>query len=225
MNFRLVGLLVGIYGFCFAQSTKIKIQFIPTFNNENLELNSLKYITLEKDTVSIQRFKFYISSVELLFQNNVVFKEIESYHLIDVEEGNLGFNLEIPTNLKFNTLSFWVGVDSLKSVSGAQSGELDPVKGMYWAWNTGYIYAKLEGVSKSCKTRNNAFEFHIGGFQHPNNALKKVKIPINVFNNTIRLTVLTENWFKNIRLSETNSVVIPSKEALKIANNYAEMFK
>lgn len=222
---KLIGLLLAAYGFCFAQQTPLKIQFKPTFNKEKLTLFTSKYVTNENDTVSIERLKFYISNIELKLDNQIVFKEKESYHLIDMEEEKLGFNLEIPSDIKFNFLSFDIGVDSLKSTSGAQGGELDPVKGMYWAWNTGYIYAKLEGKSKSCKTRNNVFEFHIGGFIKPNNAIKKVTIPVVVSNNNISIEVLTEKWFQNVKLTELNSVVIPGKEALKIANNYAEMFK
>jgi hypothetical protein len=42
----------------------------------------------------------------------------------------------------YNRLSFVIGVDSARNVSGAQTGALDPANGMFWTWNTGYIMAK-----------------------------------------------------------------------------------
>ncbi len=38
-----------------------------------------------------------------------------------------------------------MGVDSIKNYSGAQAGELDPIYGMLWDWNSGYVYYKHEG--------------------------------------------------------------------------------
>ena len=83
------------------------------------------------------------------------------------------------------SISFCIGIDSLASVSGALSGDLDPSNGMYWAWQSGYINMKIEGTSSSCKTRKNSFNFHIGGYLKPYNAIKKIEIPINKIQNQI----------------------------------------
>jgi hypothetical protein len=45
---------------------------------------------------------------------------------------------ELNTSLKnITAIKFLLGVDSLKNVSGIQTGALDPAKGMFWTWNTG----------------------------------------------------------------------------------------
>jgi hypothetical protein len=62
-----------------------------------------------------------------------------------------------------------LGVDSIDNCSGAQSGALDPINGMFWAWNTGYIYLKMEGISPFSHSNGNMLEYHIGGYRKPNN--------------------------------------------------------
>lgn len=94
--------------------------------------------------------------------------ELNSYHLIN-EEGTASKSFSffvMPT--QYNSLSFLIGVDSLKNVSGAQTGGLDPLNGMFWTWNTGYIMFKMEGNSPSSSVVNNKIEYHIGGFSGAN---------------------------------------------------------
>ena len=123
-------------------------------------------------------------------------------------------------------LTFNIGVDSLANVSGAMSGDLDPIKGMYWAWNTGYINAKIEGKSSSCHTRKNVFEFHIGGHLPPFQTMRKVKLLAKDTESTV-FTIETDvrQWFSKIKLNEMNSVLLPNKTAMMMADNYAQMFK
>jgi hypothetical protein len=46
-------------------------------------------------------------------------------------------------------IRFLLGVDSARNVSGIQTGALDPARGMFWTWNSGYVMAKIEGSSPS----------------------------------------------------------------------------
>ena len=39
----------------------------------------------------------------------------------------------------------YLGVDSVLNYNGVHEGALDPINGMYWTWQTGYIHCKLEG--------------------------------------------------------------------------------
>ena len=76
--------------------------------------------------------------------------------------------------MRFNTIAFNLGIDSITNVSGAQGGDLDPTKGMYWAWQSGFINIKLQGTSNSCPPPKNEFEFHLGGYQYPFNSLQTI---------------------------------------------------
>jgi hypothetical protein len=205
---------------------QLTLQIHPQFNTEPLLLSSKQYVSAQGDTLRIDRFRFYLSSIQLLMADGTVFKEKESYHLIDAEdEGSLQVKLSDVPRGKIREIQFGIGVDSIKSVSGVFGGDLDPSNGMYWAWNSGYIHAKLEGSSPSCKTHQHAFEFHIGGFSYPNNAIKTVTIAINQDADKIILAADAYCWLKNIDLAVTNSVVMPGEESLVIADNYSTMFK
>ncbi len=208
---------------------QLKIAIKPVFNSEAISLGDKNYVSAEGDTLQIDRFRFYLSAVEIVFSDGSVYAEKNSYHLIDAEfDSTLIFDLkDVPTG-KINSIRFNIGVDSVKSVSGAFSGDLDPIHGMYWAWNSGYIHAKLEGRSKSCKTHQNIFEYHVGGFANPENALRNVALKMNPdFSEGDQITMTSDaaTWLKNISLSKTPSVVIPGKKAMAIADDYVNMFR
>ncbi|MDN3675869.1 hypothetical protein QWY90_00740 [Flavobacterium paronense] len=80
-------------------------------------------------------------------------------------------------------------------------GDLDPTKGMYWAWQSGYINIKIEGKSTSCKTRNNEFQFHIGGYREPNYMMRKVEFNCNS-NDNITIAIDLKDFFSNINLAQ-----------------------
>jgi hypothetical protein len=77
----------------------------------------------------------------------------------------------------YNRIQFLLGVDSLRNVSGAQTGDLDPVNDMFWDWNTGYIYFKMEGEFKTVQQpAGDAYAIHIGGFKQPYPCLQSVEL-------------------------------------------------
>ncbi len=70
-------------------------------------------------------------------------------------------------------ISLLFGVDSAIQVGGVGKGALDPQRGMYWTWQTGYVQWKMEGVirvdEESHRSDGSAvaeypMELHLGGF-------------------------------------------------------------
>ena len=84
--------------------------------------------------------------------------------------------LKLPPDLTYDQLAFDIGIDSITNVSGAMGGDLDPTKGMYWTWQSGYINFKLEGTSPDCPARKNEFQFHLGGYAYPNASVQKIAL-------------------------------------------------
>jgi hypothetical protein len=209
-------------GFAQEKKDSLVLRINLKFRNENLELNK-KYISESKDTLEIDVLRFYISNVKLQFSDATTFSEPNSYHLIDIENPN---SLRIPitktSEKAISKVSFSIGIDSLASVSGAMSGDLDPTKGMNWAWQSGFINMKIEGKSSSCKTRKNAFQFHIGGYMKPNYALRTIELkPIN---SNLEINVDVAELFKSIKLAENNSIMIPGEKAMELADKSTKMF-
>jgi hypothetical protein len=205
-------------------SLQVGIRF--KWKTENLELNK-NYISIN-DTLQLNAFKFYISKIEINYTDGTTFKEKNSYHLIDIQnEDSKTFAISRKEQKTISKLVFSIGIDSTASVSGALSGDLDVQNGMYWAWQSGYINMKVEGKSKSCTTRKNAFQFHIGGYIKPYCALREVSINFNDNSNTsneISIQVDVAKLFENIDLSDTNSIMIPGEKAMKLADQSVKMF-
>jgi hypothetical protein len=228
MNKSLVFISLVVSALCLSFQQKmrdINVIIQPTFKNENLVLDNVKYVTDKNDTVTISTFKFYISNVEVEFENGTSYKEPQSYHLIDSEnEKSLQFQLKNAPDLKIKQLTFNIGLDSATNVSGNLEGDLDPLLGMYWAWNSGYINMKLEGKSSSCKSVKKEFQFHIGGYLPNQNALQRVVIDFSKNTSEIQLKVDISKWLDEVALKQKNSIMIPGDTAIEMSNYYKNMF-
>ncbi len=62
-----------------------------------------------------------------------------------------------------NKISLLFGVDSAIQVGGVGTGALDPLRGMYWTWQTGYVQWKMEGAIRVDGVES-PLELHLGGF-------------------------------------------------------------
>lgn len=207
----------------------IKIQ--PVFRGKPLILGDKTYVSENGDSITIEEFKSYISALNLIGPKSS-FPIKNSAHLINAEDSaTLMYTINnIPSGV-YNLLTFNIGLDSVTNVSGALGGDLDPTLGMYWAWNTGYINAKLTGHSNVCQTLHHTFEFHIGGYMQPYVTVRKTSLQLpdieikGETQATLTLIVDVATWFNDIHLSSINNVVAPSKEAMQIADNYMKMFQ
>lgn len=210
--------------FC-QQSNQLLLRFQPKFGSTNLNLLPFNYELVNGDTIEFETLKFYISGIELLQQEKITWKEDNSFHLIDLSNKELLLvSLDIPTKLVFETIKFNLGIDSITNVSGALGGDLDPTKGMYWTWQNGYINFKLEGKNKKCSTRNNQFQFHLGGYKHPNYAIQKIYLNI-ASQKEIKIELDLKQFIKEIDLSIQNKVMSPGTEAVLLSKKVASLFK
>ena len=75
--------------------------------------------------------------------------------------------------------AFMLGVDSATSVAGVMAGDLDPMHGMYWTWQSGYIFMKLEGRCTRSAERGGRFYWHVGGFEGEHAAQRWVDLPVD----------------------------------------------
>lgn len=132
---------------------------------------------LEGDTVRIETLKFYLGRFCWLQKGRVVHAD-SAYHLIDLEtDSNPVLTFKIPKNLRFDQLRFQLGVDSATNVGGVMGGDLDPTKGMYWTWQSGYINTKIEGAIGRSAARGDAFEWHLGGYRAPHATAQTLSLP------------------------------------------------
>lgn len=200
------------------QKDSVAVGFSVKFNAQAFEMG--KRYDASQQTLSIHTFKCYVSGFRLLYADGSSTTN-KDYHLLDIERPEtFRFNVGGDPKKPLVKISFNIGIDSLTSVSGAMAGDLDPTKAMYWTWQSGYINMKIEGESPLCQTRKNAFQFHIGGYLKPNNALRNVELKTTKPEIAIDLAT----FLSQIKLSEQNSVTIPGKDAMHLADLCVNMF-
>lgn len=218
-------LFFQVHLFFIGAQNDLEIKFHLVYNKTPVKNNAV-IISKEGDSLTIEMLKCYISAVELKFKNEKIFKEKNSFHLLDFENVNLvNFQLKSVLAGEIEFISFNLGIDSSTSVSGVLPGDLDPSKGMYWAWQSGYINFKLQGTSTKCATRKNQYQFHLGGYLPPYYALRKIKLPVQKENTAeISITIELADFFKEINLNKTNTVMVPGKEAMKLSDLAAKIF-
>ena len=204
----------------------ITLKFRFLFNDKPLVFRDSSYVTSQGDTVEIDVCKIYLTNFRLLQNHKEVYKENYSYHLINPIRNKDTIPLR-GIKSKFDEVEFYIGVDSLTNLAGVMTGDLDPVFAMYWAWNSGYINAKIEGTSNNCNTPQNRFEYHIGGYLAPYQSIQKVVFPISgneIHNHIMTINVDMSKWFTNIQLGKEPTINMPCAEAVRIAKNYSNMF-
>lgn len=196
------------------------------------------YVNPFGESFSISKFKYYISNIELLNAAAGAKESIpESYYLInETDSASKNISIDIALN-NYTTISFLLGVDSLKNVSGAQSGALDPVNDMFWTWNTGYVMAKLEGNSPVSKQPHHTIEYHVGGFKGENSVLQRIDltIPPAAMKNALTkgnlkmfVDVDLNMWFRgrhDLPIAEQAVCTSPGRLAKQFSENYRNMFK
>jgi hypothetical protein len=213
------------------------IRFKAVVDTNDLEFGKT-YTNRFKEPYSVSAFKFYLHDLEMINTDSAKSFEIakNKYFLVDFSDsGSTVIKLGIRPYV-YNRFAFVMGVDSARNVSGAQTGALDPTKGMFWTWNTGYIMAKLEGNSPKAATPNNAFEYHIGGFKEAESVVKRLTLLFPYTSNIdlkpgktteITITANVNSWFYNphdIQISVNPTCMTPGTLAMQIAENYRKMF-
>ena len=150
-----------------AEETKVQVIIRNTFGKEPLQLNR-PYTTLSGDVVEFTRFAYYLSNLRLRSQDGTVWQEPDSYHLLETAEDDpTAFTISL-TGLpagKYTEVSFAVGLDSVVNHGPNRKGVLNPDFGMFWEWESDYVFLKCEGYFQKTAQDRGAFVYHVAGDQ------------------------------------------------------------
>ncbi len=148
----------------------VKFEFDAVVGTKNLQLNTSTYKNQLGEEFTVSIFDYYISNIKLKNAKGEVYTvpQDSCYFLVKESDRNSQFFTirNVPAG-DYVEATFTVGVDSLRNTMDVsmRTGALDVAHGMYWSWNSGYIFVKLEGTStKVPAEKNNKFRYHIGGF-------------------------------------------------------------
>jgi len=152
----------------------ITLEFDNVVGTANLQLNTVDnpYTNSQGEAFKITRLVYYVSSIKLKKADGTIYVDpvspdgSEGYYLIDEHDGSSQrVTLQNVPSGDYTEVTFTVGVDAAQVNQGAQTGALDPAKGFFWSWNSGYIFLAIEGVSPSSSEPDNIFEYHVGSYK------------------------------------------------------------
>jgi len=217
------------------KSTTVILSFNNKVGTEPLKMDGTWYKNENGDSFQVKLYKYYISNIVLTKEDGTAWAETESYHLIDQSKPeSQNFILKNMPAGHYSKITFLIGVDAARNTSGAQTGALDPNNMMFWDWNSGYIMAKLEGVSPKSPNGGNQFFYHAGGYTGKNAVQRSVNLELPVQATIDSVSMLNvelisdvAEWFKTpktISIADLSIVASAGEDAKTIADNYANMF-
>ena len=232
-----------------AGTGKLTLKFDNVSGNQDLKLDSTTYTNSSGEDFTVSTLNYFVSNIKLTRDDGKTYTipQDSSYFLIrESDPKSQIVTLKQLPDGNYTGIEYIIGVDSLRSVSGIDKrvGALDPSgdpedSGMYWAWSSGYIFLKLEGLSSKATSANNKFYYHIGFFggydSKTVNNIKSVKLDFAGNKAVvadgkvpqIRLIGDVQKVFNGpvpISIAKNPSIMFDFTLSSDVANNYKSMF-
>jgi hypothetical protein len=227
-----------------SQQFPVELSFENIYGNESLEFKK-EYINQHQEKISFSLLNYFVSNIEFIRTDGSVYviPQDSCYFLVRHNQPETKvIRLTIPQG-KYKAVSLVIGIDSARSTQGAdrRQGVLDvgaQARGMYWQWNSGYIFFKMEGKSPaSPDSLKNSFYYHIGGYGgFDSKTLNNIRVknltfqqPLRVFAKklaTVTIAVDVKKFFEgnlSLKVGEHPSIMW-GPLSTQIADNYVGIF-
>lgn len=168
---------------------EVKFVFKNVIDGAPVQKGSMSYYNAAGNNYSVDLLKYYISNIVLVRSDQLEYKAT-NYELIDIDSpSSLSFSVTGAPPGYYTAVKFKMGIDSTSNFSGPQNGDLDPVNGMLWDWNSGYVFFKHEGYFMDSTGVQTEVHFHYGTLK----ALVSEELPVSLIipeqgQNTIEVT-------------------------------------
>jgi hypothetical protein len=160
-----------------SEGLTLNLRFYPRFGSDTLKTGR-KYRTSGGDSVRFEMAKLYVSAIALVDSTGKSHPLIGT-HLVDMLDSGAQARGYAILDVKalpgtYRGIRFTVGVpfDENHRDPATQTAPLGTESGMFWSWNSGYIFHRVEAKVDSAGVEK-ALAYHIGG---DNRAL-----PVNLF--------------------------------------------
>ena len=198
-----------------------QLSIIPTWNKKHLELQHV-YLTQNNDSISFSTLKIYFSDFRFKDKISGRITSIDTLIFYDLADSSTHSFFNDLNLSNYESVAFTLGLDSSKNVSGELENAYDPLLGMYWAWNTGYINLKIMGESSAVPTNSHEFEFHLGGYRSPFATAQNIQIDLN---DQYIYFDLEKLFSESINLTKNHHIMLPCKDAFLISQGISACFK
>ncbi len=147
-----------------AREANVSFEFQNYVGNEKVTTTAgTPYTNAAGNPYNVSMLKYYISNIVLVdaMGNEVAFN---NHTLIDAfgDFEDALTDAKVVANGDYVKMKFLFGVDADNNTTGTQSGDLDPSRGMFWSWNSGYIFSKHEGQFQDITNATKNIEYHLG---------------------------------------------------------------
>lgn len=209
-----------------AQHEENKVTFELRLHGEPVSAFDYRKEGFSPDTLQVSSLRFYISNLVLIRDGLPVINDTAPARLVDVllpEKARIvlgGAHPSDPTALCFN-----LGLDSTINTSGILKGDLDPVEGMYWTWQSGFIHFKLEGTCKLPAKSEIAYEYHLGGYRKPYATSAQVCFRSEKVRHDWKIAFDLDRFLDVELLTERPKLMSPGPEALRLFNKAKNAFQ
>lgn len=166
----ILAMLPGLAACGRASELDAEIDISHVVGSEPLRLDEGQYRNAAGEAFTVQRLRYYLSLPRLRradgswFEPQHPAESADAYHLVDeakAESRRLRIT-GLPAG-EYVGIEFLLGVDDARNHAGAQTGALDPARGMFWTWKSGYIFLVLEGTSPQSPASGGRYSYHVGG--------------------------------------------------------------
>jgi len=196
-----------------------QLSIFPTWNKKPLELQHV-YLNQNNGSISFSTLKIYFSDFHFKDKISGRITSIDTLIFYDLADSSTHSFFNDLNLSNYESVAFTLGLDSSKNVSGELENAYDPLLGMYWAWNTGYINFKLKGTANWIPNLKNDFEFHIGGYRAPYGASQKCTLFVKGSTFYFNLDSFLQSW----NLKELNHLIVPGEKAFFFSRELVKHF-
>jgi hypothetical protein len=155
----------------------LKVSFSNEADGKPIEIGPLSYTNAAGNAYGVDLLKYYVSNLTLVKADGGEV-HFPTYNLIDAAQAwSQSFSVDSVPSGEYRALRFYLGIDSAHNHSATHTGALDPIHGMIWDWNTGYIFFKHEGSFRDTAGNTTQMLFHYGSDE----ALATIEIPLSSF--------------------------------------------
>ncbi len=189
------------------------LMMLPFISHSQEDSVTIQFELSAPENVQVKKCRGYISALVIHYEDGTTFKEENSYHLlnfINADEAQITLNVDASKTVF--SIQYAIGTDSLINVTGVYDGDLDPIHGMYWAWNSGYINFKIEGTQN-----DTAFSYHIGGYADPYPTVRTKSHKVSANKETYVVTIDVGTILNSELARELPQLMSPGAKASKLA--------
>lgn len=209
----------GLLFFCFflfspwAKAQRSTLRIHAFWGDQGIQPGSWQWNS-KGDSLFIEQFAFYVSGIQFYTQGKPI--EIEAPPML-IRLGEAPRSL-IAIPLHSDSISFRIGIDSVLQTRGALGGDLDPVQGMYWTWQSGYIHMKLEARTSVLPGEAHRIQCHLGGYAAPFNTIQQLGFPLTKES----CIAIQLDQFLGAPSEMPHKVMSPSPAAVQLSRRFAQ---